>query len=225
MLRKYLEWLQIHNYSETTVRGRRRCLGYFITWGEERGILRPSEVTKPILERYQRYLYHYRKRNGDPLSFRSQQARLIPIRAWFKWLTRQNYILFNPASELELPRVEARLPKHTLTVGEVEQVMAQADVNDPLGMRDRAMLETLYSTGVRRMELANLNMYDLDVDRGTLMIRQGKGKKDRVVPIGDRAIAWIDRYIHDVRPGLAVGDRSENILFLTHLAFPSRRAV
>ena len=166
------------------------------------------------------YLYHYRKRDGDPLTFSSQLTHLVPVRAWFKWLARQNYILFNPASELELPKVEARLPKHTLTVGEVEQVMAQANVIDPLGLRDRAVLETFYSTGVRRMEMANLLMYDLDVDRGTLMVRQGKGKKDRVVPIGDRAIAWIDRYIHDVRPGLTVGDRSENSLFLTHLGDP-----
>ncbi len=217
LLRKYLEWLRVHNYSESTVLGRRKCLGYFITWAEERGLVRPSEITKPILERYQRYLYHYRKQNGDPLSFRSQQSRLVPIRAWFKWMTRQNYLLFNPASEIELPKVEARLPKHILTVGEVEEVMAQTDVNDPLGLRDRALLETLYSTGVRRQELANLRMYDLDVERGTLMVRQGKGKKDRVVPIGDRALAWIDRYIQDVRPGLTVGNRSENTLFLTHL--------
>jgi len=77
------------------------------------------------------------------------------------------------------------------------------------------MLETLYSTGIRRMELINLCLYDLDVDRGTLMVRQGKGKKDRVVPIGDRAAQWIEKYIHEVRHKLVV-DPQNVTLFLTH---------
>ena len=64
-----------------------------------------------------------------------------------------------------------------------------------MGVRDRAILETLYSTGIRRMELAGLHTYDLDVERGTVIVRQGKGRKDRMIPIGDRALAWIDRYI------------------------------
>jgi integrase/recombinase XerD len=104
-------------------------------------------------------------------------------------MARQRLILHNPASELELPKLGYRLPKHLLTVQEAEQVIAQPDVDDPLGLRDRALLETLYSTGMRRLELANLKLYDLDTERGTLMIRQGKGKKDRVIPIGDRASA------------------------------------
>lgn len=219
-LEQFLDWLRMKNYSERTVEGRELYLGYFILWAEERGIVRPAEVTKPILERYQRYLYNYRKKNGDPLSFRSQHTRLVPIRAWFKWLARQNHILYNPASELELPRLEHRLPKHVLTVSEAEQVIAQANVNDALGLRDRAILETLYSTGMRRMEVIGLKLYDLDVERGTLMIRQGKGKKDRMVPIGDRAIGWIDRYTRETRPGLLIGDASDDTLYLTHLGEP-----
>ena len=65
-----------------------------------------------MLERYQRHLFHYRKKNGEPLSFRSQHARLVPLRVWFRWMTRQNHILHNPASELELPRLGRTLPKH-----------------------------------------------------------------------------------------------------------------
>ena len=76
------------------------------------------------------------------------------------------------------------------------------EVTKPLGLRDRAILETFYSTGLRRMELANLGVYDLDAERGTLMIRQGKGKKDRVVPIGERAVAWIEKYRQEARPEL-----------------------
>jgi integrase/recombinase XerD len=156
------------------------------------------------------------------LSFRTQHARLLPLRAWFKWLVRENYILYNPAAEVELPKLEYRLPKHVLTVSEAEQVISQANVSESIGVRDRAILETLYSTGIRRMEIAGLHTYDLDVDRGTLIVRQGKGRKDRMVPIGERALGWIDKYVSEVRPGLLMGHNSDDVLFLTHLGEPFR---
>lgn len=219
---RYLEWLRVHNYAEPTLENREVYLGYFVAWCTERGLGRPQEITKPILERYQRALYHWRKRNGEPLSFRGQHARLVPIRGFFKWLTRQNYLLYNPASELELPRLEHRLPKHVLTTAEAEQVLRQPDLTEPMGVRDRAMLETLYSTGMRRRELMGLQVFDLDRERGTVMIRQGKGKKDRMIPIGERALAWIDRYQKDVRPELVVGrdPATRSTLFLTHTGEP-----
>jgi integrase/recombinase XerD len=165
-MQRYLEWLRVKNYSERTVENRHLYLGYFIAWCAERGIARPVEVTRPILERYQRMLFHYRKPSGKPLSFRSQHSRLVPVRAYFKWLTRQNVLLANPASELELPRLEKRLPKHVLTAAEAEHVVNQANVDENLGVRDRAILETLYSTGIRRMEVIGLSLFDLDVERG-----------------------------------------------------------
>lgn len=216
---RYLEWLRIHNYAEPTVKNRELYLGYFIAWAAERGLAQPKAITKPILERYQRSLYHHRKPNGEPLTFRGQHARLVPIRAFFKWLARQNYLLHNPASELELPRLEQRLPKHVLTQGEAEQVLAQPDTSEAMGVRDRALLETFYSTGMRRSELMGLSLFDLDRERGTVMIHQGKGKKDRMIPIGARAVMWIDRYQKEVRPELAIG-RSNTTLFLTATGEP-----
>jgi integrase/recombinase XerD len=220
MMELYFEWLRIKNYSEKTIRHRRDYLGYFINWCACRGVVRPNEVTKPIIERYQRYLFHYRKRDGHPLSFFSQSGRIVPIRHWFKWLTRQNYILYNPASEIELPKLGFRLPKNVLTQSEAEQIINMPNVFDPIGVRDRAMLETFYSTGMRRMELVALRLYDIDEDRGTVLIRQGKGKKDRIIPIGERALSWIDRYAHRVRPSLLVGDEAGDTLFLTNRGKP-----
>ncbi len=210
---RYLEALRVKNYSERTIENRESYLGFFIAWCEARSIGRPQEVTKPILDRYQRYLFHYRKPSGQPLGFSSQLQRLTPVRAYFKWLTRQNVLLWNPGSEIELPRQEKRLPKHVLTAEEAERVPEQPDVTDPMGLRDRGILETLYSTGIRRMEVANLLVYDLEAERGTLMVRQGKGKKDRMVPIGERAIAWIRRYIDQGRPALVMPP-DEGALFL-----------
>ena len=229
MLSEYLSWTSVKNYSEVTVRNRRVHIGFFLRWCAERGLQEPVEITRPVLERYQRYLFHYRKQNGQPLSFHSQHTRLAPVRMWFKWLVKQNYLLANPASEIELPRIGYRLPT-VLTVAEAEQVISQPDIHDPLGLRDRAILETLYSTGMRRLELIHLKLYDLDLARGIVTIRQGKGKKDRVIPIGDRAVAWIEKYLADARPGLVV-EPDAGTLFLTadgeeisrdHLTFMAR---
>jgi len=206
----------VRNYSPVTIEQRRLYLRLFVSWADTRGLRRPDEVTKPVLEAYQRHLYQLRqKRNGKPLSFRSQYTRLVPVRAFFKWLTRQNVIASNPASELVLPKLERRLPA-VLTVAEVEQVLELPDVTEPLGLRDRAMMEVLYSTGVRRMELIGLAVWDLDADGGTLLVRKGKGNRDRVVPIGRRAIAWVRRYLDSARPLLVVPP-DEGVLFVGQL--------
>jgi len=220
----YLEALRVLNYSEKTVESREHHLREFVKWAHERSLARPSEVTKPILERYQRHLYHYRKKDGQPLSFRSQHGCLVPVRALFKWLCRHNHLLANPAADLDLPRAEKRLPRHVLNAAEAERVLALPPLDDALGVRDRAILETLYSTGMRRMELIGLKLYDLDQERGTVFVRQGKGKKDRMIPMGERAFAWVRRYLDEARPSLALTP-DDGLVFLTNvgLAFePSR---
>ena len=112
-----------------------------------------------------------------------------------------------------LPRLDNRLPKYVLTAKEAEQVLAQPDIGDVEGLRDRAMLETFYATGMRRMEVANLKLFDIDEDRGTVMIRQGKGKKDRHIPIGERALAWIAKYASDARAAAAHRHRRRHAVF------------
>jgi integrase/recombinase XerD len=214
MLRGFLDHRRVRHYSEHTVATQEFQLVPFLDWCAERGITRPGEVTRPVLERYQRHLFHWRKANGRPLSFATQKARLMAVRSFFRWLARQHHIAYNPASELELPRTEHRLPQHVLTAPEAEQVIRQADVGDALGLRDRAILETLYSTGMRRMEVCGLALYDLDAERGTVVVRQGKGRKDRVIPIGARAVAWIERYLAEVRPSLVV-EPDSGALFLS----------
>ena len=97
--------------------------------------------------------------------------------------------------------------------------MAQVDLSQPSGIRDRAVLETLYSTGIRPAEACAIKLYDLDHERGTLMIRQGKGKKDRLIPIGERATAWIDKYLAETRPLLA-REPDDGTLFLTSTSQP-----
>ena len=119
----------------------------------------------------------------------------------------------NPAADLELPKVEKRLPRAVLTAHEAEEILNQPDLATPIGLRDRAVLEILYSTGMRRQELTGLCLYDLDWQRGTVMIRKGKGKKDRLLPLGARAAAWLNKYLEDARPKLVV-EPDERELFL-----------
>ena len=211
---RFLEWLRSHGYSERTVENRLTYLTFFVHWADERGLVYPPEVTRPALERYQRHLFHLRKPNGKPLSFRAQRCRLTPIRALFAWLTRQNVLLANPASEIQLPKMEKRLPRGVLSASEAEQVIAQPDIHDPIGLRDRAILEVFYSCGIRRQELCRLRAVEVDFERRALFVREGKGRKDRMIPIGERALAWVLKYLDEARPQLALGD-DDGTLFLT----------
>ncbi len=219
LLEEHLEWLLVNNYSEDTADHARYSIGDFVRWAEQRGIEHPMEVTRPILESYQRYLYYYRQKNGQPLTFRTQHSRLTPVCRWFRWLVRHNHILYNPASDLDLPRMEKRIPRTILSVVETERVLQVPDIHTPVGLRDRAMLETFYSTGIRRRELMHLKLYDVDRERATLTIRQGKGKKDRMIPIGERALAWVGKYLREARPQLAV-EPDDATLFLTQYGEP-----
>lgn len=220
---QYRDWLLVNHFSEATAESKGKYLKYLIAWCQDRGITRPVEVTRQVLERYQGYLYHRVKENGEPLSITSQRNHLTSLKSFFAWMARSNYALYNPASEIPIPRLSRRLPKHVLSVQEVERVLALADPKMPLGIRDRALLETLYSTGLRRMELVALKLFDVDHDRGTLTVREGKGRKQRTVPIGDRALKWVDKYLREVRPTLIVPP-DEGWLFLTHHGGPFEKS-
>jgi integrase/recombinase XerD len=108
--------------------------------------VRPQEVTKAVLERFQRWQFLYRKKDGKPLGFSSQAGRIVALRHFFRWLSKTNHLLYSPATDLETPKVSRRLP-HFLTAAEVERVLAQPDLKTPVGLRDRALMEVLYSTG------------------------------------------------------------------------------
>lgn len=199
-----MAWRQARNWSETTLKVQTHHTYRFIEWATERGLHYAVDITRPILGRYQRHLYQYRKSNGEPLSSRTQRTALQPIQVWFKWLTKQSLLLANPAADLELPRLEKHLPRHILSIEEVEQVLLQPDLETLQGQRDRALMELLWSTGMRRGEVVRLDVYSVDASRKTVTIRQAKGKKDRVIPVGNRALGWLQHYQQQVRPRLLV---------------------
>lgn len=209
----YLEDLRVRQHTPAGVKHQAKGLTVFLRWCDERGLTKPDEVTRPIVERYQRHLFYVRKANGHPLSARTQYAHLVVVRQLFRWLMRSGLLLANPASEMLLPKLPQRLPQAVLSPAEAEAVLAQPDVTRPDGLRDRAMLEVLYSAGLRRMELAGLRLFDIDAGHGTVWVRQGKGRKDRVVPLGERALAWVLKYLEEARPKLALGF-DDGLLFI-----------
>lgn len=198
----YLVYLRTHGYAESTCRLRRYCLGYLVSFLNEIDVTDPRAVSPSMLESYQRHLFHHKKKDGRPLSFNTQLHRLIPVTGFFTWLARSGAIPFNPAATLVLPKKEHRLPEAVLTVEEVESILAGPNTKTDLGVRDRTIMEVFYSTAIRRTELTNLRVSDIDLARGTVFVRQGKGARDRYVPIGERARTWVTHYLDDVRPQL-----------------------
>ncbi|MDY7096296.1 MAG: site-specific tyrosine recombinase XerC [Acidobacteriota bacterium] len=209
----FLRWSEASGYAPDTVRVRKKALEDFCAWCRERSVTAAGEVTRPMLLRYQRHLFDLRQASGKPLSWSSQHGRMVAVRGFFRWATMESYILYNPASELHLPRRPHRLPKAVLSVSEVEAVLAAPEVGTVRGLRDRALLEVLYSTGLRRMEVIGLEVFDVDLRRGLVRVEQGKGSRDRVVPVGQRACAWVSRYLAEGRPELVV-DPAQRALFV-----------
>ncbi len=209
----HLEALQVRAYSEATVNSKAEDFNLFVGWCEERALTKPSQVSRTILERYQRYLFFVRKPNGQPLSVSRQAVMLTHLRQYFRWLCHANYLQANPASELLLPRQGHRLPRYVMTPEEVKTVLGKPNVETLVGLRDRAMMEVLWATGLRRAELVKLSRWDVNRETCTVFVREGKGKRDRVVPIGGQALAWVQRYEESVRPRYAKSP-DEGVLFL-----------
>ena len=218
LLAEHLAWLEARRYAPSTVAARRRQLTRFVAWLEARGISGPRQVTLPVLERYRLDLHQRRKRDGSPLGWGSQAQMLVAVKGLFRWLTITKRTRSNPAAELELPRRAHRLPRDVLTAEEAELVLSAPDTTRSIGVRDRAILELLYSTGIRRAECASLALTDVELGRGVLLVREGKGARDRFVPLGDRAADWLERWL-TVRPRYVTPPDSGR-LFLTKRGRP-----
>ncbi len=211
----HLDDLRVKNFSRVTINGRSYPLRFFLTWCYDREITRPTEVTPPIIDRYQRFVADHKMKNGFSLTPITQRNYLVTISQYFQWLMKRGRIPFNPAAHIEMPKVPRHLPRYVLSIPQVDHLVGQANVSEPLGLRDRAIMETLYSTGMRRKELSGLHISDVNDDQRTLFIRDGKGGHQRVVPIGERALLWMHKYLDEVRPLCAMG-HSEDWLFLTN---------
>jgi integrase/recombinase XerD len=216
---EYLLWMRVHNYASTTISCRRRYLSYFTRFCQQHDVQAAELVSFALLQSYQRSLFEHRKRDGEPLTVATQAQRLIPICHFFSWLRRGGQLTTNPASDLLMPRPDRRLPEATLSTTEMAALLTQPDVSRPLGLRDRAILEVFYSSALRRQELIDLTIRDVDFERATVFVRRGKGSKDRYVPIAERALFWLRLYLDLARPRFTNEPATEQ-LFLSSVGTP-----
>jgi integrase/recombinase XerD len=143
---------------------------------------------------------------------RSAARYTSALKRFYRYLLRENLIAADPTLNLDTPKLPRALPK-TLTEADVEHLLDSADVNSPLGLRDRAMLETLYATGLRVSELVGLKLTAVNLNDGVLRVT-GKGNKDRLVPLGEEAVQWLKRYLVDARP-LLLETQLSDAVFVT----------
>lgn len=206
VVRAHLAALRSTGYADATVACRRLHLQGFLRWSRATGTGSWSDVDEGVLERYREFVSLAAGATAGALARSTIHARLAAVRLLCAWAVRTGRASRNPAIGWTLPRLSRLLPRAVLSTREVERVLGRPDLTSPLGLRDRAIMELLYSTGMRRAEAVALDVGDIQRDRHAVFVREGKGRKDRVVPIGARALDWVARYEHDVRdhtPGSA----------------------
>lgn len=194
----YLEALACRAYSPRTIQNYESRLERFAAWCSDDGLTRAADVQ---LATFECYAEHLARRVRAPSS---RKDVLLILRGLFRWLHRERHILQNPADGLVLRPIRRRL-RAPLTHVQVEQLVESIDVTSAEGLRDRAVVEVLYSTAMRVSELCGLEVNDLDEQRGFIHIRHGKGRKDRWVPVGERAVLWVSRYLRESRPEILDG--------------------
>lgn len=210
----YFEDCKALGESNATLRSKSVLLTKFIEWAMTQDINKLEDLDLLVLEAYRRHLNQYRKRNGEPLDISTQCARLMTVTKFIKVMDYYDAIDGDFAKKFRLPRIPRRLPKDIPSVEDIERVLDQALIMGRLGLRNRAIIEVFYATGIRRIELVNLNVRDIDFQRQILTVREGKNKDDRNVPIARRALDWIENYLKEMRPRLA-NLSSGDALFLT----------
>jgi integrase/recombinase XerD len=211
---QFLQWLAATNHAPATVRNHQTGLRRFTGWCRGTDLTGLSGLTPAVVEAYRLALFQARGRTGHPLGWGTQGEYLGVLKGFLRWAHDRGLIPGDLSAALQLPRRPYTLPLRVLSAREVEQVLRQARPRGPVGLRDRALLELFYSTGLRRAEVAQLRLGDVDVSRGVVLVRAGKGQRDRVTPIGARAVGWVRRYLRRSRPRLLrAGD--PGLLFLT----------
>jgi integrase/recombinase XerD len=213
-------WLQ-DGLSRNTLEAYRRDLRLFAEWLEKRRGPLLSSATEADLARYFAQRYAERPGRGRTGFKSSTQARLhSSLKRFYQGLLRDGRIRVDPTLKLEAPKKPQRFPK-TLSETDVEALLRQPDPDEPLGLRDRAMLEVLYASGLRVSELVRLKLSEVSTDQGIVRVF-GKGAKERLVPLGEEALAWLARYVAEARPGLLKG-RSSEFVFVTARGAPMTR--
>ncbi len=208
MIDRFLDalWLE-KGLSDNTRDAYRSDLALFNGWLQEKGVDLMSVSREAILD-------HLGWRVDNGYKPRSTARLLSGVRGFYRYLLREKLIAVDPTLQVDMPQLGKPLPK-SLSEADVEALLAAPDLSDAIGQRDRAMLEVLYACGLRVTELISLTLEQVNLRQGVLRI-MGKGSKERLVPMGEEAIVWVERYMRDARHELLNGRPSD-------VLFPSQR--
>lgn len=205
----FLQHLKALKYSRKSIESYKQALNRFSSFLTANNIVRMADVTSEDLAAYRLELVD--RKYAD----QSIGLYLRTVRKLFQHLEETRQIFINPARSLKIPRSKTDI-KPVPTEEEMESLLSQPDISQPTGIRDRAVIETFYSTGARLDELCCMNVYDVELKQGRVKIT-GKGSKQRVVPMGRQAVFWTDKYLKDVRPGFLRKRPDEHALWLGFL--------
>ena len=198
-VRRYLNALATEGKSRSTAINAKAALKALLAVLNGLGVTHIAEIDHDALTAYREELAWHVTPKGTPLTARSQAECLGHLRAFCRFLVREDWLMSDPAARIPNPKKPRPLPRAILEAKEVHRLMAQPDMRTATGQRDRLILEVLYSTAIRREEVSNLKLADVDSATGYLQVRQGKGGKDRVVPLGNNVCALIETYVAGVR--------------------------
>jgi integrase/recombinase XerD len=206
---RFLEASRVRGCATATVRSHAGALRVFFAFLGTLGVADVRAVTNATVRAYAAWL----QQRGDSIA--TQHVRLVCLRRFFEHLQKLDAVLVNPCAGFTLPTLPDRLPRHVLTRAQARRVLDAPDTATKTGLRDRALLELIYSTGLRLGEVARLSVHDVDCRTGFVRVHGGKGAKDRVVPLGKKAADYVAEYLRVCRAEWAKHQREERALWLS----------
>lgn len=216
---RFLEWLEAVNYAPKTRVNYARDVRELLDWlGRETELKTIAEVTSAHIQQYQLALFQQMQPENEvakkTLSLGAQANKLAAVRKFFHWLLAEGLLAYNPTAALEFPKRPRPLPRNVLTPEEARRLIESTPTVKPRDIRDRALIELLYATGIRRAELIALTLYDLDLKAATLRIEHGKGDATRIVPLTQSAAAALRLYLQEAR-GVYARHATQTRLFVS----------
>jgi integrase/recombinase XerD len=210
-VRRYLNQLLAEGRSRHTVRDSKSGLKELLAFLDSLGVSEVSRLDHDTLMRYREEIAWRLTSKGTPLTVRSQLELIGHMHTFSRFLVAQGWLLSDPSAKIPRPKKPRRLPRSIMEPNDVACILRQPDMTRVRGYRDRVMLELLYSTAIRREELAKLRLEDIDVDAGYVFVHEGKGRKDRVVPLGKSVCELVQSYLTAIRPEWIGADRDKHL--------------
>jgi len=205
-IKEYLEHLKSMRLSLQTIDSAKKRLKKLFSFLKDTGFERVCDISLKDLERYRLYLVESKLSGNTILNY------LHALPKFFKYLENKQVIFANPAKDFRMPKISSKI-LHVPSQEDMKKLLLQPDITTPCGIRDRAIIETMYSTGIRLNEISGIEIFDVDLKQGLLKVL-GKGNKERMAPLGKQSVFWLDKYIREVRPEFIRNKTDEHGLFI-----------